>query len=163
MNFIVLLERSHILEFLSSVDSELFSSKNVWLVKTEDTRLGNLYFPIDSKVFTFSEDDGGIDIEEVYNVYIGMERVVKQLGSWRYEEQLILDPLPLFERRKDFFGYKFQAETVNEPPYAVANMENLMSGKDTHIGGIWGEIWHGTLEKTLNFTSMILPSPDANF
>ena len=57
-------------------------------------------------------------------------------------------------------GYNFKAEALHEPPYAIANMDNLETGKDTQIGGIWGEIWHQTLEKTMNFSTLFLPCPD---
>ena len=70
-------------EFLSNIGMELFSSKNVWLLQTDDNILGNLYFPIDSQVFTFVDDEASIEIQEVYNVGQGTDRVVKQLGSWK--------------------------------------------------------------------------------
>ena len=135
----------------------------MWLVHSGDKKLETLYFPVDSQVFTFGEDDTGIEVEEVYNVGHGTDRVVRQLGSWKKGEGLTENRLPLFERRKDFLVYKFNAETVNEPPYAVANMEKFLTGEDTQIGGIWGEIWHGTLEKELNFSTSILPSPDSQW
>ena len=160
MAFIVLLERTTTVELVSTIGPELFSGRNVWLFKSGDKMLEYSYFPIDSQVFTFTEDDERIEIEELYNVDNGMEQVVNHLGSWQRNGGLALDPLPLFERRKDFLGYQFKAETMNEPPYAVVNAAQLLTEEETQIGGIWGEIWHGTLEKTMNFTTSIEPSPD---
>ena len=160
MAFIVLLENRQSAEVLASAGADLFSSSHLWLVRTSVSLLGDLFFPIDSQVFIFTEAGPGIEITEVYSVDRDMEVLVKPLGSWSNSQGLVMDPHPLFERRKDFCGYEFQAETMHEPPYVVADMEKLLGREQTQIGGIWGEIWHGTLEKTMNFSTLIKPSPD---
>ena len=38
---------------------------------------------------------------------------------------------------------------MHESPYVVASMNNFVDGIETQIGGIWGDIWHGTLEKMM--------------
>ena len=163
MAFIILLEESKSLEFLSSIPSNLFSNKNLWLVRTEGSNLGDIHFPIDSQVYTFQTNTNGIQISEVYKIDPNWEQIAKNYGSWSEKRafgRLRLDTLAFFERRKDMMGYSFHAETMPEPPYVLAHLDNFESGKDTQIGGIWGEIWHNSLEKTMNFTTKILPSPD---
>ena len=157
MAFIVLLDEKLSAEFLSIVGTDLFSSSNLWLVRTSCV---DQFFPIDSQVFLFKETGDGIEINEVYSVDQDMEVLVRPFGSWSSRSGLVKNHLPLFERRKDFYGYEFQAETMHEPPYLVSDMEKLEVGEETRVGGIWGEIWHGTLEKTMNFSTIIRPSPD---
>ena len=79
----------------------------MWLLQTDDNILGNLYFPIDSQVFTFVADEASIDIQEVYNVGQGTDRVVKQLGSWKKNGEWTVDPLPLFLETERFHGLQF--------------------------------------------------------
>ena len=43
-----------------------------------------------------------------------------------------------------------------EPPYIYGDNDDLLSGKQTVLGGIWGDVWHG-LEKTMNFSTRIVP------
>ena len=57
-------------------------------------------------------------------------------------------------------GYVFQAEAMPEPPYVMFSIENFIKGKEKTVGGIFGEIWHGGLEKTMNFITNIKVSLD---
>ena len=50
----------------------------------------------------------------------------------------------------------FRAETVFHPIFATEE-EN---GK---IGGVLGDIWHGVLEKMLNFTTHVKPTKDKQY
>ena len=158
--FLVIIEESNIARLLANVSRELFSINNFWLIETQSKKLENLFFPIDSQVFTFHWLKNGLVIEEVYSVDYMMEQLVKNIGGWNQTNGLVLNPLPLFERRKDFLGYQIKAEAMAEPPYVIVNMSNLELGLEKQIGGILGEIWHDNLEKTMNFTTLIRPTPD---
>ena len=71
-----------------------------------------------------------------------------------------MSQVPLHERRSDLRGHVFRAETVAEPPYVVVDMEALEEGRVARMGGILGDIWHGVLERSLNFSTVIRPSSD---
>ena len=154
MTFLVLLEKSALLNFLSDVPVEMFAGTNTWLMMSEDATLGDVFFPIDSQVFTFMKEDV-VKIREVYKIDENMGQTVKEFGTWT-DNELVFDDLPIFERRKDFEGYRFHGETMVEPPYIYGDNEDLLSGKQTVLGGIWGDVWHG-LEKTMNFSTKIVP------
>ena len=47
-----------------------------------------------------------------------------------------------------------------EPPYVIFDTEQPRLGK---IKGVIGDLWHGILEKSLNFTTKIVPSPDGQW
>ena len=47
---------------------------------------------------------------------------------------------------------------MNEPPYVVVDMDALEQGRITQIGGIIGDIWHGVIERSLNFSTTLIPS-----
>ena len=49
---------------------------------------------------------------------------------------------------------------MNEPPYVVVDMDALEQGRITQIGGIIGDIWHGVIERSLNFSTTLIPSTD---
>ena len=115
------------MEFLENLSPSLFTLKNVFLVKNNGLNLGNIYFPIDSQVFTFQPDRMDIKIFEVYKIDSGLDQIVKKYGEWN--SRLTLDPMPLFERRKNMMGYKFSAETMPEPPYVIVNFDNLATGR----------------------------------
>ena len=60
----------------------------------------------------------------------------------------------LVNRRRNLHGLEILAETMAEPPYAV------FEEKERKIIGIIGDLWHGILEKSLNFTTKISTPPD---
>ena len=99
-------------------------------------------------------------MDEVYNLDHGLELLVNNLGGWDQTTGLVLNPLPLYERRKDFQGYQINAETMPYPPFVIANISGLELGIEKQVGGIIGEIWHENLEKTMNFTTQVKPSSD---
>ena len=154
MTFLVFLEKSTLLNFLSDVPPEMYAGTNTWLIMSEDAILGDIFFPIDSQVFTFKKEEI-VKIREVYKIDESMEQTVKEFGTW-IDNELVFDNLPIFERRKDFEGYRFHGETMVEPPYIYGDNEDLISGKQTVLGGIWGDVWHA-LEKTMNFSTKIVP------
>ena len=51
-------------------------------------------------------------------------------------------------------GYKFQAETM---PYVTLAYDD---DNFIRLVGLWGDIWHGMLEKMMNFSTQIVLSPD---
>ena len=135
----------------------MFSTKNTFLLKNESLGLNDIYFPINSHVFTFVPDPMEVQIFEIYNIDRGMEQMVKNYGTWN--SRLIVDPLPIYERRKNLMGYVFSAETMPEPPYVIVNFDNLATGRGRPVSGIWGDVWLN-LENTMNFSTKISASPD---
>ena len=53
-------------------------------------------------------------------------------------------------------GLILQGETMVEPPFVNGNDADILSGKQTILGGTWGEVWHG-VEKIMNFSTKIVP------
>ena len=75
----------------------------------------DVFLPIDSQVFIFSDKESRIVVDEVYNVDYGLEQLVNNLGGWDQTTGLVLNPHPLYERRKDFQGYQINAEIMPYP------------------------------------------------
>ena len=152
------------MQFLATVPANMFSMNNVWIVMSEEPRLGDLYFPIDSQVYTFQVSEDGVNVRENYKIDRSMNQISKHYGTWREwrkPARLVLDEASLFERRKDFMGYSFDAEYVVSPPYVIVESNNVVhENENIKLGGIIGEIWHNDLEKRMNFTTKIRPSPD---
>ena len=69
----MLIEESKVVELLTSIRSELLSSRNFWLIKTEGKVLLDVFLPIDSQVFIFSVKESRIVVDEVYNLDHGLE------------------------------------------------------------------------------------------
>ena len=82
--------------------------------------------------------------------------IINKCGTWGYQEGLSLTSATTLQRRQDFKGHMFRAETVFHPIFATEE-EN---GK---IGGVLGDIWHGVLEKMLNFTTHVKPTNDKQY
>ena len=82
--------------------------------------------------------------------------IINQCGTWGNQEGLSLTSATTLQRRQDFKGHVFRAETVFHPIFATEE-EN---GK---IGGVLGDIWHGVLEKMLNFTTHVKPTKDKQY
>ena len=78
LTFLVLLQKVAAMEFLENLSPSLFTLKNVFLVKNNGLNLGNIYFPIDSQVFTFQPDRMDIKIFEVYKIASGLDQIVKK-------------------------------------------------------------------------------------
>ena len=154
MTFILLLEESHLTKFISLVSHELYASTNTWLLMGQYQVLGDFLFPIDSQVFIF-QSGSEVTIREVYSIDENMDQTVKEFGIW-YKNMLTVNNLPIFERRKNFKGYRFHGEYMIEPPYIYGHDNYIVRRKKTVLKGIWGEVWHN-LEKTMNFTTEIVP------
>ena len=115
MTFILLLEEANLTKFVSVVPTELYASTNTWLLMGDYQVLGGISFPIDSQVFIF-QSGPEVTIREVYNIGGNMEQSVKEFGTWN-KDVLTVNNLPIFERRKNFEGYRFHGECMIEPPY----------------------------------------------
>ena len=89
--------------------------------------------------------------------------IVQKFGTWSTAVGLSLSQLHLFERRKDLQGHVFRGQTVNEPPYVVVDMEALQEGRVGRIRGIVGDIWHEVMERSLNFSTQLVPSRDGQW
>ena len=96
-------------------------------------------------------------VRESYNVAPGLPIITKQMGIWRGGEQS-WDDSTVFERRKDFNGYQFEAVTLQEYPTVIVNAENT----GITIGGFFGEVWN-LLENHMNFSTRIRISPDGKW
>ena len=98
-----------------------------------------------------------IVIKEHYN--IGKEsprptQVIRHMGQYLEDKGLLsFNAEYIWERRKDLQGYEFTAETLGHPPYTLC--EVTANGRIDHIEGIVGDLWHGILEKSLNFTTKL--------
>ena len=156
MTFILLLEdTAQTLLFLASQPDYMFANTNLWLIMTSTTpKLGHLFFPINSQVFTFQPQESGVDVWEVYNIDQSREQTIKPFGFWKSDD-LEINKLPMFERRKDMEGFIFHGETMFEPPFIVGNDDDVLSGKQKKLGGVFGEVWH-EVEKIMNFTTEIV-------
>ena len=115
------------------------------------------YITIDSQVYTFHKIEGDrLVINEVYQISPSSPMIINKCGTWGYQEGLSLTSATTLQRRQDFKGHMFRAETVFHPIFATEE-EN---GK---IGGVLGDIWHEVLEKMLNFTTHIKPTKDKQY
>ena len=138
----------------------------MWLVHDEGGTLQSahhIYLPIDSQVYGFqSKGKDKVEINEVYKVSEATSLISLPYGSWTglQEEGLKISETPLVERRKDLRGHIFTGQTVFEPPYV--SFDPRMRDVEK-IEGIIGDLWHGILEKSLNFTTKIIPSPDGQW
>ena len=121
-----------------------------------ETTEADPYIPIDSQVFTFHSLGEQVLIDEVYHVSPSLPVTVNKCGSWRKLEGLRLTSLTILQRRQNFQGHLFRAETVFNPIFSSKKEE-------TKIGGVLGDIWHGVLEKMLNFTTIVQPSRDNQY
>ena len=151
---------------MASVPTEVLSGNTVWLVWDWDGSLLGakyLYLPIDSQVYSFEDNADKIQINEVYKVSEASDLISLHYGGWTGEKGLNLSETPLVERRKDLQGHVFTGQTVFEPPYVVFDPDQTKSGGVEHIEGIIGDLWHGILEKSLNFSTKIVPSPDGQW
>ena len=115
------------------------------------------YIPIDRQVYTFHSQRGEkVVINEVYQLSPSSPIIVKECGSWDRQAGLKLTSASILQRRQDFQGHLFRAETVFNPIFAIKKENNK-------IGGVLGEIWHDVLEKMLNFTTVVKPSKDNQY
>ena len=97
--YIILMTNLKISQLLSSLGQDVFSSSNVWLIRTCDFLSGSLYFPIDSQVFCFRELNDDVLVDEIYDIDPAMDQVVKEYGSWNESSTNRLHPnaLHLFD------------------------------------------------------------------
>jgi hypothetical protein len=134
------------------VSPDLFLHGNAFLFNFEESDIQDLTFPFDSEVYSYTEENGTKAIKEHYN--IGKHKqIVEKIGFWN-QTDLVLTSDSLVNRRRNLHGLEILAETMPEPPYAV------FEEKERKIIGIIGDLWHGILEKSLNFTTKISTPPD---
>ena len=156
--YIVLLKPVSTTQLFSNLGTKYFSSTSTWLVKTgEEEIFQGVYLPITSQVYSFNKVLEDVVVKESYNVAQGLKLWTKQIGLWR-ERKLSWDQSTVFERRKDFYGYQFEAVTMPESPINIVYTEN----SKISLGGYFGNVWH-LLEKHMNFTTRIRMSPDGNW
>ena len=135
----------------------------MWLVNDHNGSLettDDIYLPIDSQVYAFQSNGDEVEIKEVYKVSAATSLISLPYGSWNRLKGLNISDTPLVERRKDLRGHIFTGQTVFEPPYV--NFDPRLRTVEK-IEGIIGDLWHGILEKSLNFTTKIIPSPDGQW
>ena len=74
------------------------------------------YIPIDRQVYTFHSQRGEkVVINEVYQLSPLSPMIVKECGSWDRQAGLKLTSASILQRRQDFQGHLFRAETVFNP------------------------------------------------
>ena len=68
--YLLLLPPNILQDFLSSLPVSSFSLSTIWLVEDQEKLLStsNIYFPIDSQVYSFSTNLDRIEMDEVYQV-----------------------------------------------------------------------------------------------
>ena len=163
--FVVLLEVEELEGLLASLPASAFTLSSVWLVKEDEGSISrtSTYLPIDSQVYGYYREEDRVVMEEVYQISPGSAHVRRKFGSWSPASGLSLTSTHVFERRKDLQGHVFRGQTVNEPPYVVVDMEALQEGRVGRIQGIVGDIWHEVMERSLNFTTQLVPSRDGQW
>ena len=117
------------------------------------------------QVFLYQSDEEMIVLREVYNVHPGSRQIYLEFGTWdrNRNKRLLVDERIIWERRSDLQGYEFSVVSIDDDPYSVANWENGDESDKIKINGICGDVWHGVLEKALNFTTNVKPSPDGMY
>ena len=155
LNFIWLSDSTYPSSF--EIPKYLLSLSTMWLIECANlSMLSSLYLPVDSQLFVFNEDEGdNIEIHEVYNIDVDKKQSVKKFGSWS-REGLLIDPRPIFERRKDMEGLLLYGETMVEPPFINGNITDILSGRQRILGGYMGETWY-EVEQIMNLTTKIVP------
>ena len=141
---------------------DIFSKKNEWLVNIEEKRLKDLNFPFSSQVYSLNIDIDctNIDIKEHYNIDQNIQ-VINTIGMWTHPGNLTLTTTIMWERRRDLRGFEFVAETMDQPPHAEYDVNE--DGTVDRIQGIVGDLWHGILEQSMNFSTRISLPPDGKW
>ena len=146
----------------------IFSPKTEWLVNLPAEKIKDLYFSFSSQVYSLNQEGDIIVVKEHYN--IGQEpsrkpQVIREMGYYLETKEndgwLSFTSAYIWERRKDLQGYEFFAETLDQTPFA--DYEVNENGTVDRIVGIVGDLWHGILEESLNFTTSISLPPDGNW
>ena len=88
----------------------------------------------------------------------GLDMRINHLGSWNGQDLSWVNS-SLFERRKALHGYEFDAVTVPSPPVTKLHL----NGEQLRIGGYFGKVWHGLLEKHMNFSTRIRLNTDGKW
>ena len=137
-------------------DDQTFAGKKPDATAQPGKTEADPYIPIDNQVYTFHSIGEQISIDEVYHVSPSSPLTVNNCGSWRNLEGLRLTSLTILQRRQNFQGHLFRAETVFNPLFSPKK-------EGAKIGGILGDIWHNVLEQVLNFTTIVKPSMDKQY
>ena len=136
---------------------DLFSYRKIWLVNITEREIENIILPFSSQVFTFEKQKTKIYIKEHYNI-VQSERIINKIGEWIGPGNFTWNHMDIWERRKDLRGHVFHVETMYEDPYVINSKTKI--GKIGKIYGIVGDILHGMLEPSLNFTAKLSLPPD---
>ena len=72
--YIILMTNIRMSHLLSSLGQYVFSSSNVWLIRTCDFLSRSLYFPLDSQVFCFRELNDDVLVDKVYDIDPAMDQ-----------------------------------------------------------------------------------------
>ena len=146
----------------------IFSPKAEWLVNLPEEQMKDLHFSFSSQVYSLNQDNSITVLKEHYNIGEESSRnpqVIKEIGYYMENKEndgwFSFTSTYIWERRKDLQGYEFSAETLDQTPFA--DYEVNETGIVDHIVGIVGDIWHGILEESLNFTTHITLPPDGNW
>ena len=116
--------------------SFLSSPRTEWLVNLPQEKMKEFYFPFSSQVYSLNIEETNIAIKEHYNIV--QERstenqIINKIGIWENKESFTFTKTYIWERRKDFRGHQFVAETLDQPPYAKFKLTE--DGTVDHIEG----------------------------
>ena len=141
-------------QIATKISGDLLQNENIFLINLKENYIKDSSFPINSQVYSFHEVAGMIKIKEHYNIG-NQSQTIQSIGRWQ-NSKLFLTYQSLLERRKNLNGLQIRAETLSEYPYNF----DVLDGK---ITGIIGDLWHGIIEPSLNFTTTISSPPDGNW
>ena len=103
---------------------DLFSGDTEWIVNIAESEMKYFYFPFSSQVYSVNMVDTNIVIKEHYNIDKEVAQVINTIGEWTSADSLKLTKTSIWEQRRDLQGYVLVAETMNQPPYCLFEVNN---------------------------------------
>ena len=154
-SYVVLLQPDTTVQLLSNLGPNYFTPRATWLVKADQVEIfQDVYLPINSQFYSFTMVLDEVVVKESFKVAKGLKTCTKHIGSWK-DKKLSWDNSPVFQRRKDFNGFQFEAVTLPHSTYNIVYSED----GELRVGGFYGEVWK-VLENHFNFSTRMRMSPD---
>ena len=152
--FIFLVSAKEFQSVVEAMPPDVLHNQNIILTNIPSKEMNHLVFPINSQVFSYQKLGNQMTVLEHYN--IGNQAQTVHTVGWYESSQLVFTSQSLLERRKDLNGLQLRAEALPEFPWTL----QAVNGKTK---GVIGDLWHGIIEKSLNFTTVISAPPDGNW